>query len=75
MLSQISFGPNPVSGQLVINVPNSEVEVSIMDVSGRVVAAYSNSNKIVHKGLTQGQYLLRFTTKNGMQRVEKICVL
>ena len=77
MLSQISFGPNPSTGLLTINIPYSDVVVSIVDVSGRVVAKYSSSNlqEIEHAGLRKGQYLLRFESPSGAERIEKITVL
>ena len=77
MLSQITFGPNPSTSLLTINIPYRDVVVSIVDVSGRVVVKYSSSDlqEIEHAGLRKGQYLLRFESPSGTQRIEKITVL
>ncbi|NQX98885.1 MAG: T9SS type A sorting domain-containing protein, partial [Flavobacteriales bacterium] len=67
--TEISIYPNPVQNQLFIELDNQEItEITIIDYSGRIVKTITNNNakNIDVSGLTQGIYILKVSTKNGV---------
>jgi hypothetical protein len=64
----ISIYPNPVINKLFVELENQQVtEMVIIDYSGRLVRSISNNtNNIDVSELTQGVYLLKVLTENGI---------
>jgi len=68
-LQKVNIYPNPVKNQLFIELDNQGVtEMLIIDYSGRVVKTIMNNsvNSIDVADLTQGIYVLKISTKNGV---------
>jgi len=66
---KINIYPNPVKNQLFIELDNQEVtEITIIDYSGRIVKTITNNNakSIDVSDLTQGIYILKVATENGV---------
>jgi len=71
--------PNPNNGQFFLSVPVSlgPVDVSLMDISGKIIRQWSGiTQQSVSVGRpNQGVYLLRITAKNtGKQMVKRIVI-
>ncbi|PBQ32627.1 hypothetical protein CNR22_12885 [Sphingobacteriaceae bacterium] len=71
--------PNPLSETSIIRVyNNSDVEITILDVSGRVISVNplngGNSSDLVWNtsGLEKGIYFVRLTTRSGEQQLIKV---
>jgi len=65
MLSNLAFYPNPTSDNITFN-RNDIQRVELLDVMGRVVAVFENSNVIDLSHLSKGYYTMRITTAEGI---------
>ena len=68
-INNINIYPNPVQNELFIELDNQEVtNITIIDYSGRVVQVMTNNtaNSIDVSNLTQGIYILKISTKEGV---------
>lgn len=77
--ADVMIYPNPNNGQFFMSVPVSlgPVDVSLMDISGKIIRQWSGiTQQSVSVGRpNQGVYLLRITAKNtGKQMVKKIVI-
>lgn len=77
LLDQISVGPNPSTGNIVFQVPYEGIDITILDLSGRIIFSRSSSTyqDFEYSGLSTGQYLVRFRTASGASRIVKINVV
>lgn len=60
----VSLYPNPVADKLYIS--EDVLEVSVVDVNGRVVISDKNTNVVDMSALGTGVYMIRAITENGM---------
>jgi len=65
VLSQISVYPNPTMGQVQLSVNQAE-KVEVLDMVGRIVASYENTNTLDLTNLADGTYTLRITMPEGV---------
>jgi len=75
--SLLSIFPNPVSGILTISAPSAMQQLSIYDITGRLVASPSPAGERVvfdTGALPQGVYLVRALLKDGGVRTGKVVV-
>jgi hypothetical protein len=67
--STIKLYPNPVQNQLFIESEKGQIiEMNILDISGKEIRSITNNNvnNIDVSELTQGVYILKVTTENGI---------
>ena len=63
-LNNINIYPNPTYG--IVNIDAEDVvKVDVMDLNGRKVATFENSNSFDLSNLSAGTYMLRIETANG----------
>ena len=65
ILDELTFYPNPTHGTLSFNSIDIR-KVEVLDVNGRVVAIFENSNVIDLSKLSKGYYTMRVTTAEGV---------
>ena len=64
-MPNISLYPNPTTG--VLHIGNGEAtHVDVLDIVGRLVARYENTNTIDLSKLPAGSYTLRITLPEGV---------
>ena len=64
-LNSLKVYPNPTSGRVQINVTEAE-KVEVLDLVGRLVAVYENTNTLDLTNLADGTYTLRITLAEGV---------
>lgn len=65
ILDELTFYPNPTHGTISFNSIDIR-KVEVLDVNGRVVAIFENSNVIDLSKLSKGYYTMRVTTAEGV---------
>ena len=60
--NDLNVYPNPTTGVLNVDLTNPIDELSIMDISGKVVLTQKNSNTIDLQSLSKGLYILKITS-------------
>ena len=63
-LDDINIYPNPTRGRVTITA-DEVVKVEVLDIVGRLVATFENTNTFDISNLTEGAYTLRITLPNG----------
>ena len=63
--SQLSIYPNPTTGRVQLNVTEAE-KIEVLDLVGRRVAMFENTNTLDLSGLADGTYTLRMTMPEGV---------
>ena len=71
--NEVTIFPNPTNGILNIVTEKHIISAEIIDLSGRIVARFSD-NTIDISALTNGYYTLRIVTNEGVA-VNKVCVI
>ena len=64
ILAGLKVYPNPTYGKVTIDADNVH-RVQVMDLNGRVVTTFENTNIFDLSNLTSGVYMLRIETANG----------
>lgn len=65
MINDLKVYPNPTFG--IVNIDADDViNVQVMDLNGRRVASFDNSNRVDLSSLSAGTYMLRIQTANGI---------
>ena len=64
-LNAVKVYPNPTTGRIQINVTEAE-KVEVLDLVGRLVAVYENTNTLDLTNLADGTYTLRITMAEGV---------
>ena len=65
VLNNVSVYPNPTRGRLTVSVDNVE-KVEVLDIVGRLVATFENTNTFDISNLGEGAYTLRITLPEGI---------
>ena len=65
VLNDVNVYPNPTRGRLTISVDNVE-KVEVLDIVGRRVATFENTNTFDISNLGEGAYTLRITLPEGV---------
>ncbi len=60
----ISIFPNPASNFIKIENVNEPFQLSIFDVSGKMIGKYNNQNNVEIQELKSGLYFIQITTEN-----------
>ena len=71
-LNDIKVYPNPTHGKVTVDA-DDVVKVDVMDLNGRIVTSFENTNSFDISSLTVGTYMLRIETLSGttVKRVVK----
>jgi hypothetical protein len=64
-LNALTISPNPATDKLVISTSLDRMDVSVSDLSGRVLAVPISDNEINVSTLPSGIYCLRLQNSNG----------
>ena len=74
LLLQLSLTPNPTTGILYLQAPNSTIEsITVYDVLGKPVLQQNNNLTTIDlSGLQNGMYLVKVTGNNGGTVVKKV---
>ncbi|MBQ7710785.1 MAG: T9SS type A sorting domain-containing protein, partial [Bacteroidales bacterium] len=64
-LNSLKVYPNPTTGRVQLNVTEAE-KIEVLDLVGRRVAMFENTNTLDLSGLADGTYTLRVTMHEGV---------
>lgn len=67
--------PNPTRGALTLGKNGERFDVNIIDISGKLINTYSNTNELDVSGLKVGPYLLRLQNKSTNQMTMQQIIL
>lgn len=74
-LNEVKISPNPASSILNITGLKEPTNVEIFNVSGQLVLTQTLSKSMsIQLNLSAGLYIVKMTTTNGLQRVDKLIV-
>ena len=71
-INNTSVFPNPTNGLVNISSQEEIIKIEVFDILGRLIKSNQGINSIDISNLNQGVYILKFTTRNGFSKAQKI---
>ena len=72
----VSIYPNPTNGEVSVVGTNDEVvEILVMDMNGRQVSTFTNTNRFDLSNLPSGIYIVSLKTRSSIDTPDKIIYL